>query len=93
MTEALKVSPAPRVSTSASGGKASEWTTTPSGPKASAPFSAQAQISTALMGKEAHHSSGTSSWPYRVEELHNSAALLTPGGHFYNVLVATHHKI
>lgn len=48
MTAALKVSPAPRVSTRLSGGKASEWTITPSGPKASAPFSAQAHIRTAL---------------------------------------------
>ena len=48
ITAALNVSPAPSVSTRALGGKASEWTTTRSGPMASAPFSAQAQIRTAL---------------------------------------------
>lgn len=48
MTAALKVSPAPSVSTRVSGGKASECTSCPSGPKASAPSSAQAQISVAL---------------------------------------------
>lgn len=50
MTEALKVSPAPSVSTRVSGGKASECTSSPLGPMASAPFSAQAQISVALGG-------------------------------------------
>lgn len=48
MTEALKVSPAPRVSTTRGGGKASEWSSWPSGPRASAPSSAQAQTSVAL---------------------------------------------
>lgn len=48
MTAALKVSPAPSVSTRVSGGKASECTSCPSGPRASAPSSAQAQISVAL---------------------------------------------
>lgn len=48
MTEALKVSPAPRVSTTRGGGKASEWSSRPSGPRASAPSSAQAQIRVAL---------------------------------------------
>lgn len=48
MTEALKVSPAPRVSTTRGGGKASECSSRPSGPRASAPCSAQAQTSTAL---------------------------------------------
>lgn len=48
MTEALKVSPAPRVSTTRGGGKASEWSSRPSGPRASAPSSAQAQTSVAL---------------------------------------------
>lgn len=50
MTAALKVSPAPSVSTRVSGGKASECTSSPSGPTASAPASAQAQISVALGG-------------------------------------------
>ena len=48
MTAALKVSPAPRVSTTRGGGKASEWSSRPSGPSASAPSSAQAQTSVAL---------------------------------------------
>lgn len=48
MTEALKVSPAPRVSTTWGGGKASECSSRPSGPRASAPSSAQAQTSIAL---------------------------------------------
>lgn len=48
MTEALKVSPAPRVSTTRGGGKALEWSSRPSGPRASAPSSAQAQTSVAL---------------------------------------------
>ena len=48
MTAALNVSPAPRVSTTWGGGKASEWSSCPSGPRASAPFSAQAQTSAAL---------------------------------------------
>lgn len=48
MTAALKVSPAPSVSTRVSGGKASECTSSPLGPMASAPSSAQAQISVAL---------------------------------------------
>lgn len=52
MTAALKVSPAPSVSTRVSGGNASEWTTTLSGPIASAPFSAQAQTRTALRQRE-----------------------------------------
>lgn len=48
ITEALKVSPAPRVSTTRGGGKASECRSWPSGPRASAPASAQAQMSVAL---------------------------------------------
>lgn len=52
MTAALKVSPAPRVSTRFFGGKASEWTIKPSGPKASAPFSAQAHTRTALRDRQ-----------------------------------------
>lgn len=48
ITEALKVSPAPRVSTTRGGGKASECSSWPSGPRASAPSSAQAQTSVAL---------------------------------------------
>lgn len=48
ITEALKVSPAPRVSTTRGGGKASECSSWPSGPRASAPCSAQAQMSVVL---------------------------------------------
>lgn len=50
MTAALKVSPAPSVSTRVSGGQASACTSSPPGPMASAPSSAQAQISVALRG-------------------------------------------
>lgn len=48
MTAALKVSPAPNVSTSRSGGNASTCTRVPSGSSASAPSSAHAQIMVAL---------------------------------------------
>lgn len=48
MTAALKVSPAPSVSTMRAGGTASAWTSSPAGPSASAPCSAQAQMSVVL---------------------------------------------